>query len=435
VKIRQLILHNFRSIKDATFRLSDYSLLVGENNAGKTAVVTALRIFYEDEGAKYSREVDFPKFATDDHESWIEIHFDTTIDEQESLKKEYRSPDNILRVRRYFESENENLVKTGQSNIYGYENGGLSENLFYGAKNISQAKLGKVVHIPEVSRADDTLKVSGPSPFREMVNFVMKRAVQESATFSGLQTAFDKFNVEFKEEASKEGFSIKNLERQINEALSSWKIRFGTEINQIRPEDIVRNLLDHYIEDLNLNSQRVKVGSFGQGLQRHLIYTLIRLSSKFKEQRSSKKKEFAPEFTLILFEEPEAFLHPSQQQILDTSLHLLSKEEGQQILLTSHSPLFVSRNVDDLTSICRLNKSGPISCCFQICEHDKEEILDDNLGLYRRFCDMLQDPTVPEDLKRTIRNRGLGEDCPDDLPGYGYKPYRTVLNKSFPVEP
>ena len=179
---------------------------------------------------------------------------------------------------------------------------------------------GKVVHIPEISRADDTLKVSGPSPFREMLNFVMKKGVQQSNSFLGFQSAFEKFNSEFREEASRDGLSIKSLEKEINLALESWQIRFGVEINKVRLEDIVKNMASHYIEDLNLDSQRVKVGSYGQGLQRYLIYTLIRLSSQFKEAKQDAKKEFSPDFTLILFEEPEAFLHPSQQNILNSGL-------------------------------------------------------------------------------------------------------------------
>jgi len=262
MKLRKLILHNFRSIKDAEFSLSDYSLLVGENNSGKTAVLTALRIFYEDGGLKYDRSTDFPKFQTPDQESWIELHFETMPEEHTSLKRDYQSNDGVLRVRRYFQSENKEMVRTGQSNIYGYENGILSKSLFYGAKNISQAKLGNVVHIPEVSRADDTLKVSGPSPFRDMLGFVMKRAVQDSQPFSGLQQAFEKFNSEFREEASRDGFSVRELEKDINDSLSTWQIKFGVEINAVRPEDIVKNLVGHYIEDLNLDSMRIAGAPF-----------------------------------------------------------------------------------------------------------------------------------------------------------------------------
>lgn len=414
MKLVKLILHNFRSIKHMDINTTDYSLLVGENNVGKTAILTALRLFYEDDGIKYTQDIDFPKFDTDDQESWIELHFMTTSDEQVNLKEEYRSSDSVLRVRKYFLSNVKELVKAGQSNIYGYENGSLSKTLFYGAKNISQAKLGKVVYIPEVNRADDSLKVSGPSPFRNMLNFVMKRAVQKSDTYAELEKSFEKFNSDFREEASKDGFSVSNLEKKINEALGSWQIKFGVDINPLRPEDIVKNLLGHYIEDINLNSQRVKIGSFGQGLQRHLIYTLIRLSASLKDSKKSVKKEFLPDFTLILFEEPEAFLHPSQQSILDIGLRSLSNEEGHQVIISTHSPQFVSRNIEDITSICRLNKYGPVSKCFQVSEEKYNRILDTNLGLYRCFCEKLKDPAVSDSLKSKIRKKCLGDDDPNE---------------------
>ena len=78
-------------------------MLVGENNVGKTNIFTALRLFYED-SLKYKKQIDFPKFATDG-ESWVELAFETTEDEQKSLRNEYRSQDRILKVRRYFQSK------------------------------------------------------------------------------------------------------------------------------------------------------------------------------------------------------------------------------------------------------------------------------------------------------------------------------------------
>lgn len=46
------MIHNFRSLADVTLDLYDYALLVGENNTGKTSVLTALRCFYEDGGGQ-----------------------------------------------------------------------------------------------------------------------------------------------------------------------------------------------------------------------------------------------------------------------------------------------------------------------------------------------------------------------------------------------
>jgi predicted ATP-dependent endonuclease of OLD family len=47
MQIKTVTIHNFRSIADCPFRLDDYSLMIGANNAGKTNVMDALRIFYE----------------------------------------------------------------------------------------------------------------------------------------------------------------------------------------------------------------------------------------------------------------------------------------------------------------------------------------------------------------------------------------------------
>jgi predicted ATP-dependent endonuclease of OLD family len=398
VKIKEITIHNFRSLKHVTLALGDYSLLVGQNNTGKTSVLTAIRCFYEEGGAKFTPDLDFPKFSVDDNDSWVEVHFQTTDEEQVQLKKEYRSKDSLLRVRRYFKSDNKELLTANQSNIYAYEDGVLSSNLFYGAKNISQAKVGSAIYIPEVSKTDESLKLSGPSPLREMINFVMKRAVSKSTSFSDLQGAIGRFDEDFRKEASEDGFSVKSLIADINQNLTHWRIRLGVDINPLRPEDIVKSLLGHYIEDDNLDGKRVNISSYGQGLQRELIYTLIRLSTKFVSPRKEKKKDFDPDLTLILFEEPEAFLHPSQQDRLNAGLRSLAAETGQQALVTTHSPQFVSRQVEDFPSIIRLEKPTKVTSRFQLSKTDVENLFDENIGLYMRFSDLLKSADVEESI-------------------------------------
>ncbi len=84
--------------------------------------------------------------------------------------------------------------------------------------------------------------------------------------------------------------------------------------------------------DRNISSE-VDVRYFGKGLQRHLIYILLKISSQYVEKRTYEKKEFAPELTFILFEEPEAFLHPGQQELLSTfSVTLTTKALNQSRL-------------------------------------------------------------------------------------------------------
>ena len=381
MKINKITLHNFRSVKGQTFRLDDYCLLIGANNSGKTNIIDAVRIFYEKD-LKFVPNRDFPKFPAEDEESWIEIEFHLPDDEFEDLKAEYRRPNNSLRVRKYLRSPDSNLVRANQSNIYGYEKQGRSNSLFYGAKNISEAKLGDVIYIPEVTKIDEYTKLSGPSAFRNLLAFVVKKVMKNSVAFEKLSTSFEDFNITFREESSKDGVSLQSLISDINDEIKDWDTLFGIQINQIKPDEIIKNLVSHYLEDRNLEDQKMDITSFGQGLQRHLIYILIKLSSKYKETPTKKsRKEFAPDFTLILFEEPEAFLHPAQQEVLNVSLKAVSSESGQQVLITTHSTHFTSKNVDDIPSLLKLAKNGPETVVHQVDKSALEDTLRENKEL------------------------------------------------------
>ncbi|MCY4268500.1 MAG: AAA family ATPase [Flavobacteriaceae bacterium] len=411
MKLRKVTIHNIRSVQHATFEVSNYSILVGENNVGKTNIFTALRLFYED-NLKYKREVDFPKNNPSDPESWIELAFETTEDEQKSLKSDYQSQDRILKVRRFFESNN-NLVKSGQSNIYAYESGELSKSLFYGAKNISQTKLGKIIHIPAVNITNDNLKLSGPSPFRKMLNFVMERAVHESPSFKNLSNAFNQFNSNFRKESSSEGLSVNSLIDKINSEIGGWNVLFDISVNSLKPEEIVKHFLSDYIKDVNLDSNKIDVDLFGQGFQRRLIYTLIKLSSQYIVSRSTKKKDFDPNFNLLLFEEPEAFLHPSQQQFLCLSLRELGNGNLEQVLVSTHSPHFVSKQTSCLTGIIKLSKEKGVTTTFQIKKDDLRQIHDKNTSLYKTFSDCLKSEDICAQTKKYIEKNKLGDKCPN----------------------
>lgn len=94
MRLSRLCVHNFRSMKDVAFDLYDYSILVGANNTGKTSLLTALRIFYEDD-IKFDEKNDFPKFPVDDQESWVEIEYLLTEAEFATLKEDYKIPGQI----------------------------------------------------------------------------------------------------------------------------------------------------------------------------------------------------------------------------------------------------------------------------------------------------------------------------------------------------
>jgi len=240
-----------------------------------------------------------------------------------------------------------------------------------------------------------------------MITFVMKRVVKTSESFGNLNKAFEAFNSEFKEEESKDGFSLSKLREEINDSLREWEVELRLDINSISPEDIIKNLVSHYALDKNLDKE-IDIKNLGQGLQRHLIYILLKLSSQYKEKRTYEKKEFSLELNLILFEEPEAFLHPGQQESLDCSLKALSSEEGQQIVISTHSPIFVSNNIEDIPPLIRLKRENGVTSIFQVSEDSLSKIIAGNNELAQLLRNKLKDASVDNDTKKSIREK-LGD--------------------------
>ena len=175
MKIKNVTIHNFRSVLDGQFNLDNYTLLVGENNAGKTTIITAIRTFYGDSGTNYNENRDFPKVETTDKESWAEIEYEITDEEKENLKEEYKNENNTIKIRKFFKSD----TKEYTGNLYAYVDGELTyENQFYGDTNIGKKKLGEILYIPAFSKTDDGLKLTGPSYLKKLIEFVFKKAVE-----------------------------------------------------------------------------------------------------------------------------------------------------------------------------------------------------------------------------------------------------------------
>ena len=365
MKAVRLIIHNFRSLLDADIDLQNYSLVVGPNNSGKSNLFAAIRAFYEKD-LKYEEDRDFPKCSTNDQESWVEIEFQCDQDEFDQLKEEYRLAERRFRVRKYFKSKDKDDEDKPRTGIYAYVKGELSGSRFYGTKNVQQGKLGDIIFIPAVSKLDDHTKLTGPSALRELLNSVLKGVMAKSPSYRALTEAFAEFEATIKTEEAHPGWSLSQVESAVSHEIEDWGLQFVLEINPINPDDIIKSLVGHHIID-DLLGANLSPTAFGQGFQRHLIFILIRLAASYSPPPEAKqKKEFSPTLTWILFEEPEAFLHPNQMVILDSSLRAYASHPEQQVTLSTHNPLFASRSIDDLPSLSRLCREGAETVTSQI---------------------------------------------------------------------
>jgi putative ATP-dependent endonuclease of the OLD family len=391
VKLQKIHIHNYRSIIDQSFDLNDYTLLVGANNAGKSTVINAIRTFYEK--IKYNKKADFPKQGFTDQESWIEITYDLTEEEYESLPDNYKTSNKSLIVRKLLDSKDTTRMTKDQSNLYAVIDGELETNLFFGAKNISNAKLGDVVYIPAVSSASDSLKMSGPSPLRDTINFLFKEVVNDHPSYQDLTTAFNNFNAY----ANQKDGVFDNIVKPFNNDIQEWGISFNLKINPISTDEITKSLISSHFSDGNISNQEFNIDQYGHGFQRAVIFNLIKLSAGFKKEKKTKKKEFNPKLTILLFEEPEAFLHPTQQDQLAYNLRVLSRVADHQVILTSHSSLFIGKATNELNQIINIKKRDGVSYLYQ---PSKMEL--DNFFKYNVDFKVLLDGSLSDELNEEL---------------------------------
>lgn len=375
MKLTHLTIHNYRGILDAPLRLFDYSLMVGPNNAGKSTVIDAVRAFYEKDGFKYKHDRDFPFIETGDQESWVELTFQPTDAEYASLADDYKLADKTLRVRKYLKAGDKN--KEGY--IFGYRaDGSLSDDPFYGAKNVQSGKFGDIVFIPAVSKVDEHTKLSGPSALRDLLTNVLEAVVESSPSYEKFSKDFEEFSKGIKTEKTTDGRSLDGLEDELSALLESWGTGFQLDMKSPSTAEIIKTLLSYQCVD-KAHGKALAADQFGSGFQRHFIYSLIQLGAKYMGKKPSKKaKDFTPSMTLILFEEPEVFLHPPQQEVLAHSLITLSGKPDYQVLCSTHSPHFVSRNAARIPSIARLKRDNGRMSVHQIDPTAWDKIVDAN---------------------------------------------------------
>jgi hypothetical protein len=202
--------------------------------------------------------------------------------------------------------------------------------------------------------------------------------LDSSAAYTNLINAFGEFGGKIKSEANSDGNSLAKIETEMTAEIEGWGTNFELVINPISSDDLVKSLIGPQIQDKALGNA-MEPSYFGQGFQRHLIFSLIKLSARYiSATKATSSKDFSPKLTWILFEEPEAFLHPNQIDVLDTSLRQVSLDENNQVLITTHSPEFVSKNIEDLPSLIRLCKSGTVTTIGQISQEKLNSILTYN---------------------------------------------------------
>jgi predicted ATP-dependent endonuclease of OLD family len=418
VRYVAVTVENFRCIRSARVPLSNFVCAVGHNNAGKSSLLIALRLFYS--GHKIDRADCYD--PRDDVAIAVEIE---RIEEQElgrlgkphadkirPLVKEGR----LTLVRRYgqdgksslrclrlvprnprFQKEAFDAALTGsgkalrESVLAAYPE--LTEHVSAATKTQAHFRelidslakdlpledfvwqeselpsgidasvlklLPEPLYIPAVQDVRDELKTAETAGFGKILAVLMT-AIQESGKVEEVTRSFAELNRLMNRTIDEH--SGETVDERLDELklIESTVERYLTE--QFRGIGVKLEVPPPSLKSV-LGSARLvlddgiegDVESKGDGVKRAVLFALFRTLLELKRSHGAASQDERRDAGYqFLFEEPELYLHPNGQRILYDALVQLSVEH--QVCVSTHSPYFFSP--DDRGTFLRVRKSQP----------------------------------------------------------------------------
>jgi len=394
VKIKSLRIENFRSFRDQTFTLNRYSCFVGPNGAGKSTVLCALNIFFKEQD---SSATDTSKLCDEDFFSRntaqpirITLTFDDLSNDARTVLSDYvRQNELVVTAEGVFDEQQGTAVvhhfgqrlgmtqfrpffeamKTGASAArltevfdglratytdlanprskddkanalreYESQHADLcvlipSEDNFYGINSTGKlAPFIQWVYVPAVKDAGQEGLEAKNTAFGRLI----ARTVRSRTNFDAdLETLQQDTLTRYKDLLQRNQASLTEIATSLQRRLSSWahpNVRLdmawlsdpNKSVTVQQPVAGIKTGDGDFLGSL---------ARMGHGLQRSYLLALL-------QELASSDAPSAP--TLILAcEEPELYQHPPQARHLVDVFSVLA-QGNNQVLVTTHSPLFVT---------------------------------------------------------------------------------------------
>lgn len=408
MKIKDIQIENWRSIRNVDLTFQDLMIFIGQNNHGKSNILSAVLFFF---GEIKPHELDFYN-QTD--ELYVDMLFDDLDENDKSTFSKYVTTDDTIKVRKtayisgnfdykgYIQNPeeewlqkanagnyttrsiaetlpiNEFLPESGritQANIkfaqteyiarnknelqFNYE---LESTNFLGLKNVAKGIFGQVYHIPAVRSATDDYVTKETSAFGALYTKLISEMsasnpdwIQAKENISELFGLLNKTDAEGNHNENRPPELIR-FEGRLSSHLSNWGAEIDVEIIPPNIDDVFKANTQVWVND----GVRTDISRKGHGLQRALSFALIKtIAETTSEEREAEEEASASRRAsnsmFFILEEPELYLHPQAQRALFDSLIVLT-ESGAQVALSTHSSALI--DLERYKSICIVRKDS-----------------------------------------------------------------------------
>jgi hypothetical protein len=418
VKIESIAISNWRSIKHLEIEFQDLMIFIGQNNHGKSNVLSALLFFF---GEIKPQDLDFNRGS---QELFVDISFGDLDQTDKTTFKKYLTTDGSIRVRKfayfggnfeyrgYIQNPVEEWLREVNASAlskrevaqslpflpflpasgritrqdildaqakYIEKNPGaiefnfeIEETNFLGLKSVAKGIFGDIYFIPAVKDATDDFSSKEASAFGKLYSGIIESMSANNpewrdtkAKLSSLFSTLNRLNDDGEENPHRPE-ELVNFEKALSTELSAWGAEIDVEVTPPNIDDVFKANTQVWIND----GVRTDIRRKGHGLQRALTFALIKvISDNLKAEREKAAPERAATRTVsastyFILEEPELYLHPQAQRALFDSLVSLSESKNQVIMCTHASALI---EVERYKSICIVKKDSDVAGT-QVCQ-------------------------------------------------------------------
>jgi putative ATP-dependent endonuclease of the OLD family len=413
VNLSSLSIKNYRGLRDISMPLSNFVCITGENNAGKSSVLQALSLFisgstlkptdYFDPTIGITFAVEIKGISNRDldllapeHRARIEgILVDRSIKLVREYGTDYKSQLGYYgmapKEQRFWDAEvtklmagkgaalrdavtqtfpelAESLPQRPTQAQAREKIQSLADSLPLEAKeerfNVLPTGLDKSIlpmlperiYIPAVKELSDETKTAETSSFGKILAIVMKSIepllAEEKDLFEKLSRKLTRLPLEDGTVDDHRLSEIREIERLIQSYVRESFASVNVELEIPPPE--LKSVLStaRIIVDDGMKSG---LEQKGDGLRRAVVFSILRtyVAMARAAARNTETADASERGYLLLFEEPELFLHPDAQKILFEALGVFAK--NHHVVVTTHSPLFLGP--DATATFVRLSKT------------------------------------------------------------------------------
>ena len=353
--ISKISIQNFRSISGESFPLSEYTPLVGYNNAGKTNVMRAIEWIIK----RSSLPVE--AFHQEDKPVIVEAEImgvtDDILSGLDSKHKDRIQPlvvDKRIRFRRV---QGEPGLPVSKIYLDVYEDSDWVANP-NGIDAAVSALFPEPIFIGAMENAgDDVAKFGSGTVIGKLIKEIMDQVAETQS--STVTNALKVVERSFSANADKKDKSLMKLDERIKENLSQYFPGVAAKVHIPVPDirDFIKSATIRIFEEGYEKSDGRDVFSLGHGTQRSIQIALVQCLAKERKLAGGSTGRTK----LLLIDEPELYLHPQAVEAVRAALKRLSGNDFQ-IVFSTHSSNMISRLDVPNTLLIRRNPTQGTQC-------------------------------------------------------------------------